>query len=160
MLGRAAAEGGGLLLSKLIESELVQAELARQPFALAFEDQVDALPNVLGHRHLRLVMQELEQLVLLRRDVDGGGDLLPGHGAQTMHDHICTVNEPRGLTVAATFLMGLQNASTLSACCAKAQRGCRLSPPHGPCWPPAWPSPSWWGPDVAERERERSVPPA
>src|SRR5688572_15337827 len=64
-----------------ILSQLFQAQLPGHPLALAFEDEVDALPNVLGHGHLGLVMQELEQLVLLRRDVDGGGDLLPRHRA-------------------------------------------------------------------------------
>ena len=44
------------------------------------QHQIDALPDVLGHGNLRLLVQRLEQLVLLRRDVDGGADLLSGHG--------------------------------------------------------------------------------
>src|SRR4030095_7970162 len=43
------------------------------------QDQVDALADVFGHRDLGFVVQQLELLVLLFGDVNGGGDFLAGH---------------------------------------------------------------------------------
>src|SRR3569623_649864 len=57
----------------------VQAQLASQVPALALEHHVYALADELGDRDLRLVVKLLQPLVLLRRDVDGCGDLLPRH---------------------------------------------------------------------------------
>ena len=57
------------------------------------EDEIDSLANVLGDRHFRLLVQDLELGVLLRRDVDGRGDLLP-HDGITIRDDIQTVKNP------------------------------------------------------------------
>ena len=43
------------------------------------EDHVDALADVDRDGDLGSLVQELEPIVLLRRDVDGGRNLLPGH---------------------------------------------------------------------------------
>ena len=55
--------------------------------AVLVEHEIDALADVFGHRHLGLVVQLLQPRVLLRRDVDRGGNLLARHGV-TMRDHI------------------------------------------------------------------------
>src|SRR6185436_241029 len=60
------------------------------------EHEIDSLPNVLSHGDARLRIEELELLVLLGRDVDGRGDLLPRHGDMTMHDHRSTVKDGGG----------------------------------------------------------------
>src|SRR5574342_909765 len=72
---RDSAMGPPLLLSR----EVVERELAGQGRAVLLQHQVDALPDVLGHRHPRPLVQQLETLALLRRDVHGGGDLLSPH---------------------------------------------------------------------------------
>src|SRR5215468_4475773 len=59
------------------------------------EDEIDALADVLGDRHFRLLVQDLELSVLLRRDVDGRGNLLP-HGCITIRDDILTVKNVAG----------------------------------------------------------------
>src|SRR5690242_16600684 len=46
---------------------------------VAFQDEIDTLADVDGDGHLRSVMQKVQTLVLLRRDVDGRRDFLPGH---------------------------------------------------------------------------------
>src|SRR4051812_49080151 len=43
------------------------------------EDHVDALADVDRYGDLGALVQKLEPIVLLRRDVDGGRDLLAGH---------------------------------------------------------------------------------
>src|SRR5450631_222249 len=64
----------------------VQCELSREVVPFFFQDHVDPLPDVLGDWNARLRVQLLELFVLLGRDVDGRGNLLPRHGV-TMHDH-------------------------------------------------------------------------
>src|SRR5512140_442850 len=60
--------------------QLVERRLAGQLSLVLVEHQIDPLPDVLGHGHLGLLVQRLEALVLLGGDVDGGADLLSGHG--------------------------------------------------------------------------------
>src|SRR5512137_1163036 len=73
MTTRLPAMGGGRLP---LPVEFVQRELAGERGAVFLEDEVDALPDVLGDRHLRPIVEQLEPLVLLGRDVHGRGDLL------------------------------------------------------------------------------------
>src|SRR6478752_2053488 len=71
--GSAAMSGDRGIYSLLdIEKRL----LTRQMIAVLFEHELDALPDVLGHRNLGLRVELLERSILLGRDVDGGGDLL------------------------------------------------------------------------------------
>ena len=60
-------------------SRHLERQLSRQVVPLLLEDEIDALANVLRDRDLRLVVQLLELLALLGRDVDGRRDLLPRH---------------------------------------------------------------------------------
>ena len=60
--------------------EKYRDQLPGEGAPVLLEDEVDALPDVLRHRDLGLLVQELELRVLLRGDVDGGGQLLPRHG--------------------------------------------------------------------------------
>src|SRR5690606_11164106 len=53
-----------------------QAHLSGQGVLVALEHEVDALADVDGDGNLRSVVQQVQALVLLRRDVNGGGDLL------------------------------------------------------------------------------------
>ena len=57
----------------------LDANLAWHLVFVAIEHQVDSLPDVLGDRHLGAVVQLFQPRILLRRDVDGRRDLLPGH---------------------------------------------------------------------------------
>src|SRR5690349_3372165 len=63
-------------VKSLLLARDVEGQLARQVNLVLVEDEIDSLPDVLGHRHLGLLVQHLEQLVLFGRDVDGRGDLL------------------------------------------------------------------------------------
>src|SRR5690606_910873 len=86
------------------------------------KDEIDALADVHRHRHLRALVQELQLVGLLRRHVDGGGDLLP-HGL-----------EPRSK---GKFFLAVITAL------ARRMPRCRVSSPHAgappaPCtFPPA-----------------------
>src|SRR6185369_3762641 len=65
----------------LLHAEVIERHLPGQVVLVTGEHQVDALANVLGHGDLRSLVELLQLVRLLRRDVDGGRDLLPGHGA-------------------------------------------------------------------------------
>src|SRR5215468_11763830 len=60
--------------------EVLERGLSRKMSPVLLEDEIDALPDVLRHRHLGLLVEELQLRVLLRGDVNRGGQLLPGHG--------------------------------------------------------------------------------
>src|SRR5215813_13250089 len=60
--------------------DVLEGRLSWKLGAVLLKDEIDALPDVLRHRNLRLLVQELQLRVLLRGDVDGGGKLLPRHG--------------------------------------------------------------------------------
>ena len=63
------------LLLRSLGRRLSKAHLARQRMLVALEHQVDPLPDVHCDRHLRATVQQMQPLVLLRRDVDGRGNL-------------------------------------------------------------------------------------
>src|SRR5262249_31290089 len=65
--------------SPRVELDLVESGLAGQNVLVLLEHQIDSLADVLSDRNLRLLVQELEHLVLLWRDVDRRGDLLARH---------------------------------------------------------------------------------
>ena len=75
-----------------------EAALSGQVVLVPLQDQIDALANVDGNRNLGARVQQVKELVLLRRDVDGGRDLLSGHRALadsravTLDSHTCIVN--------------------------------------------------------------------
>src|SRR5262245_37886589 len=77
-----------------------KAHLTRQLVSVMLQHQIDALANVDGDGHLRPSVQDVQTLVLLRRDVDRRRDLLSRHGslgapewpAVTIDSHTCDVN--------------------------------------------------------------------
>jgi hypothetical protein len=68
----------------------IERELPWKMRFLSLQHQVDSLANVFRDRHLCLVVQEFELLVLFRGDVHGGRNLVPRHG-RTLHDHMSIV---------------------------------------------------------------------
>ena len=52
------------------------------------EDHVDTLADVNRDGDFGSLVQELEAIVLLRRDVDGGRNLLPGHRRQWIRETV------------------------------------------------------------------------
>ena len=54
-----------------------ERELSGEQMGVVTKDEIDPLADVNGHRHLRALVQELQLVGLLRRHVDGGGNLLP-----------------------------------------------------------------------------------
>ena len=82
---------GGLLASE-VRLELERELTGKMP-SLLLQHQIDSLADVFGHWNTGFLVEELEELVLLGRDVHGRRDLLPCHG-ETMHDHISNVNAP------------------------------------------------------------------
>src|SRR5262245_23328431 len=90
---RIRCEGLGIGAGKLARL-LEKRYLTGEGVPVLVEDQVDALADVLSDRNAGLLVQLLEPLVLLRRDVDRRGDLLPRH-AVTMRDNTSGVKPRR-----------------------------------------------------------------
>src|SRR5437016_367195 len=63
----------------LLGPRRLERHLARQHVLVMLEHHVDTLADVDGDRHLGSLVQKLQPIILLRRDVDGGRDLLSGH---------------------------------------------------------------------------------
>jgi hypothetical protein len=57
----------------------IKTRLTREFLFVFLKHQINALPNVLGHRHLGFLVEQLEQFVLLRRNVDSRADLFSRH---------------------------------------------------------------------------------
>src|SRR5690348_2174267 len=77
--GWAAMRGGPKSERRVYAISDQKATAGRADAPCILEDQLDALADVLRHRHLGLGVEQLERRVLLGRDVDGGRDLLPTH---------------------------------------------------------------------------------
>jgi len=92
--------------------------------------QVDSLANVFSDRHLGLLVQELELLVLFRGDVHGSGNLVPCHG-KTMHDHMSIVNAGLPCFHNATEKSGVWDKMT----CASLHARSDWHLPQSPTWP-------------------------
>src|ERR1700690_546024 len=69
------APGVGSVARQTRSTIHVEGQLSRKVALLALEDQIDSLADELGDRDLGLVVELLQPLVLLGRDVDGRGDL-------------------------------------------------------------------------------------
>ena len=64
-----------MFLNLLLGAEVIERQLTGERLPVLLEHEVDALADVLRDGHTGPLVQELEPLVLLGRDVDGRRDL-------------------------------------------------------------------------------------
>jgi antitoxin component YwqK of YwqJK toxin-antitoxin module len=87
--------------------------LARELIFVFFQNQIDALSNVLSHRNLGFLVEQFEGLVLLGRNVDSRADLFSRHDVR---DAMSTVVEGNKMTKKQILKRALAVVSLVGLC--------------------------------------------